>query len=174
MRRLACHLAVGLLSLGALTAQANAQLQCLSQSQRDVFDVQALRSELMVLATGCGDDQRYNAFIERYKPQLLENEHEISEWFKHRYGRRGRQAHDTFVTELANAQASRASRLGSEFCPRNGLIFHQVLALQTGRQLTPFAAGQALMPQSMDICPQEVAQASPRRAAADRRTTRHR
>lgn len=157
MRRFA-YLATGLLALGALTVQANAQMQCLSPSQRAMFDVQALRSELMVLATGCGADQSYNAFIKRYRPELMANEHEIDAYFRHRYGRRGQSEHDSFVTALANAQASGASRLGSEFCPRNGQIFHEVMALETSRELPPFAAGQSLFPDSMDVCPTEVAQ----------------
>ena len=159
MRRLASHLAVGLLALGAMTAHADAGMQCLSPAQRAAFDVQALRSQLMVLATGCGtDDHRYNAFIERYRPALLANEHAISAWFKHRYGRHGQQEHDQFVTELANAQSSRATQLGSEFCPRDGLIFEEVMALQSASQLSPFAAGQALLPASMDVCPEQMAE----------------
>lgn len=159
MRRIACRLTIALAALGGLTAQADAQLQCLSPAQRAAFDVQALRSELMVLATGCGDDQPYNAFIERYKPQLLANERAMDEYFRHRYGRRGQTEHDRFVTDLANAQASRASRLGSEFCPRNGQIFSEALALSSSSELAPFAAGQALFPTSMEVCPVEVAQA---------------
>lgn len=153
------YLATGLLALGALTVQANAQMQCLSPSQRAMFDVQALRSELMVLATGCnGDDHAYNAFIERYKPALMANEHEIDAYFRHRYGRRGQSEHDSFVTNLANDQAARASQLGSEFCPRNGEIFHEVMALDHSGQLPSFAAGQALFPDSMGVCSTEVAE----------------
>lgn len=154
---------VGLLMLGALVSQADAQLQCLSPGERVTFDLQALRSELMVLATGCGDVRPYNAFIERYRPELMENEQAISSYFRHKYGRRGRQEHDSFVTALANAQADQASRLGSEFCPRNGQIFQEAMALHSGGELRPFAAGQALFPRSMDICPVEVAQDPPRR-----------
>lgn len=174
MRRFA-FLATGLLALGTLTVQAEAQMQCLSPTQRAMFDVQALRSELMVLATGCGDDQPYNAFIERFKPALMANEHAIDAYFRQRYGRRGQSEHDTFVTSLANAQASRASRLGSEFCPRNGQIFHEVMALDTSSQLSPFAAGQAVFPASLDVCQVEVAQESERRRPVPRhRPVRHR
>lgn len=175
MRQFLC-LAAGLMSLcAALTpTPAAAQLQCLSPAERAAFDVQALRSELMVLATGCGDDQSYNAFIIRYKPALQANEREIVAWFRHRFGRRGQHEHDRFVTELANAQASSASRLGSEFCPRNGQIFHEAMALTSSGELPPFAAGQNLFPRSLDVCPVEVAQARMpvahrRRAAARRR-----
>lgn len=158
MRRSACIFATGLLALGGLAVHAQAQMQCLSPAQRAMFHVQALRSELMVLATGCGDDHSYNAFIQRYKPALLANEHDIDAYFRHRYGRRGQTEHDTFVTALANAEASHASRLGSEFCPRNGQIFQEVMALESTSQLPPFAAGQALFPESMDVCPTEVAE----------------
>lgn len=157
-------LAAGLLALATLTVRAEAQMQCLSPTQRSMFAVQALRSELMVLATGChGDDHSYNAFIERYRPELLANERAIDAYFRQRYGRRGQSEHDSFVTSLANAQASRAVKLGSEFCPRDGQIFQEVMALESSTQLPPFAAGQALFPASMDVCPVEVAQAPMRR-----------
>jgi hypothetical protein len=176
MRRFVRHLTVGLLALGTLamlTAQADAQLRCLSPAERAAFDLQALRSELMVLATGCGDDQPYNAFIERYKPELMMNEHAISSYFREKFGRRGQQEHDHFVTDLANAQASIAGRLGSEFCPRNGQIFHEAMALRSVDELRPFAAGQALLPPSLDICPVEVAQA-PERKPTQHARPRHR
>ena len=166
MRRFFCHLTVALVSVSVLASQqASAQLQCMSPGERAAFDVQALRSEAMVLATGCSDDQSYNAFINRYKPELQANEREIDAWFKKKYGRRAQQEHDHFVTDLANAQAESGSRLGTEFCPRNGQIFHQALALPSSGDLSPFAAGQALFPQSIDLCPVEVAQAPARKRA---------
>ena len=64
MRRLFLSLAAA----GTLICQqAAAQLQCMSPADRAAFDVQALRSEMMVLATGCSDDAQYNAFITRYQ-----------------------------------------------------------------------------------------------------------
>lgn len=171
MRRFVRHLTAGLLALATLTAQADAQLQCLSPAERTAFDVQALRSELMVLAVGCGDDRPYNAFIERYKPELMVNEHAIDSYFQEKFGRRGQQEHDRFVTDLANAQASSGSRLGSEFCPRNGQIFHEAMALRSPDELRPFAAGQALFPQSLDVCPVEVARAPARKIIRHARPT---
>ena len=174
MRRFVRPLAVGLLALGSLatlTAQADAQLLCLPPAERTAFDVLALRSELMVLAVGCGDSHPYNAFIARYKPELLENEHAISSYFQAKFGRRGQQEHDRFVTDLANAQASSGSRLGSEFCPRNGQIFQEAMALRSPDELRPFAAGQALFPDSLDVCPTAVAPAPARKPARPARPT---
>ena len=78
-------------------------MHCMAPADRAAFDVQALRSEMMVLATGCSDDAQYNAFITRYQPQLQGNERDIDAWFKRKFGKRAQTEHDRFVTDLANA-----------------------------------------------------------------------
>src|SRR6185312_8480554 len=58
---------LGAAVLGTLALQpAMAQRQCTSPTDQSAFEVQALRSELMVLATGCREGDRYNAFMRRY------------------------------------------------------------------------------------------------------------
>lgn len=149
MRRVVSALA----AISLLSAQpVLAQQQCPSTTDQSAFEVQALRSELMVLATGCHDDDQYNAFIRRYQPDLMANEHAIDAYFKARYGRLGQTEHDRFVTELANALSHQGSDLGGDFCPRNGVMFHEVLALQSPTQLASYAAGKALVPTSVAIC----------------------
>ena len=70
-------------SLALLTVQqAQAQLHCLHPQERSVVEVAALRSQLMVLATGCSQDERYNAFIRKYQPDLLGNEKAVGDMFK--------------------------------------------------------------------------------------------
>jgi hypothetical protein len=129
-----------------------AQPQCSSMADQSAFEVQALRSELMVLATGCHDDASYNAFIRRYQSSLQGNERAIDAYFKHRYGRMGQTEHDRFVTDLANAISRQGSDLGGDFCPRNGLIFNEVLALESASELPDFAAGKDLIPASVSVC----------------------
>lgn len=164
---------LGLAAAGTLVCQlAAAQTQCLPPAERAALDVQALRSETMVLATACSDDSAYNAFIERYKPALMANEREIDAWFKRKYGRRAQYEHDRFVTELANAQSDAGTHLGSDFCPHDSAIFHEVMALQDPAELAPFAAGQNLVPASLNMCTEETAQApkkAVRHPAAKRR-----
>lgn len=160
------RLILSLVAAGTLIGQqAAAQTQCLAPHDRAAIDVLALRSELMVLATGCADDTKYNAFIERYKPALQANEREIDAWFKRKYGRRAQSEHDSFVTDLANAQSSAGSRLGSDFCPHNGAIFQEAMALQSADQLSPFAAGKNLVPGSLDLCVLEETAQAPKAAA---------
>ncbi len=145
-------------ALATFTAQqAQAQsMSCLTPTERGMFELQALRSEVMVLATGCSYDTAYNAFIERYRPELMANERDVSAWFKRHYGAHGQAAHDEFVTDLANAHSDEGTRLGSEFCPHNGMIFGEVMALQGGSELPAFAAGQDLMPASLSVCREEA------------------
>jgi hypothetical protein len=140
-------------ALTLLSAQpVLAQRQCSSVSDQSAFEVQALRSQLMVLATGCHDDEKYNAFMRRYQADLQANERSINAYFQHRYGKAAQVEHDRFVTDLANAISRQGSDLGGDFCPRNGLIFNEVLALESAAQLTEFAAGKNLVPGSVEIC----------------------
>jgi hypothetical protein len=140
-------------ALSLLSAQpVLAQPQCNSMTDQSAFEVQALRSELMVLATGCHEDSRYNAFIRRYQSDLQANERAIDAYFKHRFGSSGQTEHDRFVTELANAMSRQGSDLGGDFCPRNGMIFNEVLALPSANDLPNYAAGKDLVPASVTIC----------------------
>ena len=149
MRRLVSAVA----ALSILSAQpVLAARQCTSLSDQSAFEVQALRSELMVLATGCHTDEQYNAFVRRFQTDLQGNEKAINAYFQHRYGRAAQTEHDRFVTDLANAISREGSDLGGDFCPRNGLIFHEVLALQNASELADFAAGKDLVPASVGIC----------------------
>jgi hypothetical protein len=170
MRRLAYSLAtIGLLA--AQQANAQADLHCLNPAQRDAVAVAALRSELMVLATGCHDDTAYNAFIRKYQSALMGNEADIGELMKHSFGRRAQAEHDQFTTEMANAESDRGLRLGGDFCDHDGMIFHEVMALNSASDLPAYAAGKDLIPSTLETCPTEVAQ-SPVRAVV-RKPVKH-
>jgi hypothetical protein len=149
MRRFTFALAI----LAASAVQpALAQRQCSNLADQTTFEVQALRSAIMVLATGCHEDDRYNAFIRRFQPDLMANEHSVNAYFKRRYGGRAQTEHDRFVTDLANAVSRGGSQYGGDFCPRNGLIFGEVMALRNGSELGEFAASKDLIPPTMTIC----------------------
>jgi hypothetical protein len=160
-------------ALTLLSAQpVLAERQCASLADQSAFEVQALRSELMVLAMGCNDDARYNAFIKRYQPDLQANERLVSSYFQHRYGRAGQTEHDRFVTELANAMSRQGSDLGGDFCPRNGMIFNEVLSLRSSAELQDYVAGKNLVPASIDICTPEPTKATPARKAKGKLITK--
>ena len=166
-----------LVSLAAVAAlavpQAWAQLQCLGPAERSVVEVAALRSQLMVLATGCHQDDSYNAFIRKYQADLMSNEKAVGELFRRKYGSRGQQEHDRFTTELANAESNAGMRLGSDFCAHNGILFSEVMALRSPSELMAYAAGKDLVPPSMEVCTEVAMAPAPTRnfAAAQ---TKHR
>ena len=161
MRRLAYSLAViGLLA--AQQAQAQSDLRCLSAAERGAVQVAALRSELMVLATGCHSDDDYNAFVRKDQPTLVGNEAEIGDLMKRKYGKRAQVEHDRFTTEMANAESDRGLRLGGDFCAHDGLLF-EVMALTSPAELAAYAAGKDLVPSTLETCPTEVAQAPARK-----------
>lgn len=127
-------------------------------AEQPVFEVAALKSEMMVLATSCHDDAQYNAFIRRYQPSLMANERALDSYFKRVYGRRGQNEHDSFVTSLANAQADEGLKQGTDFCPRNAVLFEEAMALDHENDLPQFAAGKDVLPASVGACeaPQPV------------------
>jgi hypothetical protein len=165
MRCLLSGLAVAALLTGQ---QAHAQLQCLGPQDRSTIEVAALRSQLMVLATGCRQDSSYNAFIRKYQSDLQSNDRAVGEMFKRKYGRRGQQEHDRFTTELANGGSSAGMRLGTDFCERNGLIFAEVMSLRSPNELAAYAAGKDLVPPTMEMCT-EVAEKPAARKQVTRR-----
>jgi hypothetical protein len=169
MRRLFLRL----FAMSAVAIQpAMAQQQCSSPADQSAFEVQALRSELMVLAMGCHDDDRYNAFMRRYQPNLMANEKAIDAYFRRVYGRSAQYEHDRFVTDLANAISRQGSELGGDFCPRNGLVFNEVMALHSPAELGEFAAGKDLVPATLGICAGSSATAAPTRKAVVKTTKR--
>ncbi len=167
MRRTCFSLVVA----GILAAPYAQAQQCASTADATAFDVEALKSSLMVLATGCPDaDTAYNAFVNKYKPELGANEHAFAAYFKRAYGRSAQREQDAYVTNLANAQSQNGVHQGSDFCPRTTALFSEVMALRSGNDLPEYAAGKDLIPEQLGAC--AAAPASP--AARVRTASAHR
>lgn len=150
MQRLVCGLFA--MCLGAVP-MAQAEEHCSTPADQSAFELEALKSELMVLATGCHDDAQYNAFMTRYKSELLANEREFDAYFKRVYGpRKAQREHDAYITSLANAQSDIGLKQGTDFCPRNGVVFEEVMALPSESDLPPYAAGKDLIPATLGAC----------------------
>ncbi len=164
MRRL-FYAAIAAGSLAGPLAQA--EPQCSSPTDQKAFDLAALKSEMMVLATGCqGSDGAYNAFVNRFKPELGENERAFSEYFKRTFGRSGQREQDAYVTNLANAQSEYGLHQGTDFCPHTSAIFHEVMALRNGNDLPEYAAGKDLIPTQLGACAAAPAPAAKVRAVS--------
>lgn len=149
LRRFAAMVAAGVLCVNQAYAAP-----CASPAEQSVFDVAALKSKLMVMATGCtGDDAPYNAVINRFRSDLVTNDAELNAYFKKAYGAsRWQREHDSYITSLANAQADAGLKLGSDMCPRDAALFTEVMALRGSADLAQYAAGKDLIPASLGSC----------------------
>lgn len=129
---------------------------CARPAEVTAFNVAALKSNLMVAALHCNTDEKYRAFIERYRPALVQDEKAADGYFSRNDKRHWQQERDDYITRLANAQSQRANVLGDQFCQRTVGEFDEVLALSGPDQLPQFAGGKTqAIPQAMSFteCP---------------------
>lgn len=144
---------MGFVAASAMLAQQGLALAaCPTPADQSAFEIEALKSEMMVLATGCQDDAQYNAFIRHFQPDLQRTEHLIDTYFHRTYGAHGQQQHDAYVTSLANAESDRGLAMGSDFCPRNAALFGEAMALPSTSDLAAYAAGKNIVPASLGTC----------------------
>ncbi len=132
----------GLLMAGLMVGQhAIAAEPCARPADRAAFDMEGLKSELMVTALSCNVQERYNAFITRYRADLGVQERQLTTYFSREYGRSGQKAHDDYVTNLANVQSGDGLKAGTAFCARNVAMFDEVQALKGGAEIPQYVAG---------------------------------
>ena len=157
MRLLSSVVAAALLAAPLAASPAVAASECAGPSDRHAFDVEGLKSELMVMALSCGAQSQYNAFISRYKSDLSSQESALSGYFKHTYGKSAQKAHDDYITQLANVQSDKGLKLGTQFCVRNVDMFDKVQALHDGTELPDYAHGRDIVqPVSFTTCAGKV------------------
>lgn len=141
-----------LLSLVMTSTAAMADSRCSDPAEQSHFEVTALKTELMVVALICEERDNYNAFIQRYRPSLIEADRGFTAYFNRALGRAGVRQLDAYVTALANSRQQGAQVLGSDFCPRNRVLFEEVAALGSAADLAAYAAGKDLVPTSLGAC----------------------
>lgn len=162
----------GMMAAGLLTSQV-ATAACVSPTDREALDVAGLKTQLMVQTLTCHNDDQYNQFVNKFKPELNSDERVAKNYFSHRYGRSGQVQQDRYLTQLANGKADASQKDGSRFCDHNQDIFNEVLALRTGAELKEYAAGRISGSQEFATgC--EATEASPSRTARTRHPSRRR
>ncbi len=149
--------------------QALAVPRCEMSPTREAFDVQGLKSELMVTALSCGAQDRYNAFVEKFRPGLNAEESELKAYFANAYGRGAQTRRDDYITQLANVESERGLRAGTQFCDQRVGMFDEVAALDSVRDLGGYAeAKDIVQPAAYDSC----AAPTPARASGTLRRAR--
>ncbi len=127
------------------TSHAAAANPCTQPDDRVAFDIEGLKSELMVTALVCKDQDRYNSFMSRYKPDLASQERTLNSYFKRVSGRAYQKAYDDYISNLANVQEQDGLKAGTAFCDNLPDLFDEVMALHDSAELDEFANSQALV-----------------------------
>jgi hypothetical protein len=136
--------------------EAPAAPWCARPAEKAAFDVAELKSNMMVTAKLCNADDKYNAFIMRYRPTLVQNEKVMDGYFSRNAKLHWQQQRDDYITKLANAQSQRANVLGDQFCQRTIGEFDEAMALPGPDGLASFAGSKTqAIPQVMKFseCP---------------------
>ena len=145
------------------TAPTMSAAACVRPPEKDAFDVANLKSQLTVIAISCQQEDRYNSFVGKYRPALLNNEAALKNFFGRAYGKRAQSTQDDFITQLANAQSQQGIRSGTSFCPLFIGMFDEVMALPSPDALPTYAKSKPIQ-QAMGVTecgPQEAAPAKP-------------
>ena len=166
----------GILTIGLMTNHLAAAQSCARPVDKTAFDVAGLKSQLMVTAITCEATERYNAFINRFRSNLLAQEKVVNAYFARNFGRRATVEHDDYVTSLANSQSENGLKLGTAFCTRNVGMFDEVMALRDGTALPDYATSKSPnQPITLVACaaPARAARAVIRQASAAGTTRTH-
>lgn len=142
---------------------------CTRPAEHTALDVTALKTQLMVTALTCKVDEKYNSFVVKYRPDLVQTDKSLNSYFTRAYGRAAAKQRDDYVTQLANIQSQTGLKQGSLFCDRNMAIFDEVMALRTSAELTDFAAGKAVAAQPITVTECAAGPERPARTAPARR-----
>lgn len=134
-------------------ASALAAPACEFPADRTAFDIEGLKSELMVTALACKQQDRYNEFMTRYKPAVAAEEHDLNAYFKRSYGRSAEKAYDDYISNLANIQEQDGLKAGTAFCDNLATMFNEVMALHDSSELHDFANSKTIaQPVTFEMC----------------------
>ena len=128
----------------------------------------------MVTALSCNEQDRYNAFVAKFHPDLIAEESALNTYFARAFGRGAQKAHDDYITQLANVQAEKGLQAGTAFCQQRMSMFDEVNALDSRSDLDGYAHGKDIVqPADFQTCSAPSSGRSARIHRISARPTRH-
>ncbi|HLF58090.1 MAG TPA: hypothetical protein VI732_00505 [Alphaproteobacteria bacterium] len=104
---------------------------CASPAEKAALDARVLQSELMVAALTCGENARYNAFVQKFEPELVGFGKALRSYFARAYGKAGENELNQFVTRLANGATIRRTQFTMpQYCASAVNLFNSVLSVE--------------------------------------------
>lgn len=168
----------GLIAAGIFSTQTWASTAtCSNSPSHEAFNIEGLKSELMVTALSCQAQNQYNAFIGQFRPIVSNQETKLKNYFRSNYGKRStkayQKAYDDYITQLANVQSSQGLKAGTVFCLQRMSMFDEIKPLKTASELSQYAeAKDIVQPASYEVCQAPSTQRGSRAAKKHRITHR--
>ncbi|MEO5375834.1 MAG: hypothetical protein H7840_16500 [Alphaproteobacteria bacterium] len=125
----------------SIGTNARAAPLCAQPAEQPALNARVVQTQLMVAALTCEQRDRYNAFVQKFSPQLAESGQTMKAVFKRQYGRSAENQMNQFVTRLAN-DASARSRTTPGFCGDTLVLFDALDKIEPVR-LTEVATAQS-------------------------------
>jgi hypothetical protein len=100
----------------------------ITSKERASLELRLMQTELMVAALGCSAADRYNAFVTRYQPQLVDGGKTLQNLFKRIHGGQAFNRVNHFVTRVANEASLRMVQNANQFCDDTDAMFQALLA----------------------------------------------
>lgn len=141
-RRLRDHFLRAAVVAAALCAAPAAEAACARPAELGGLQARVLQTELMVAALSCGEADRYNAFVKRFRDELVDESKHMQRFFARMYGGGAKRELNSFVTALANNSSQRSLNEAATFCPQAAALLDEALRLDP-KQLRRFAAQQS-------------------------------
>lgn len=107
---------------------------CAQPAEQLGFEVRAVQSTLQVAALQCvasgfpAFEAQYRAFVERFQGEFAASSRGLQAYFRRTAGGNHTRALDSYITNLAQAQAAEGSSHGSLYCPNMAALFRQAMA----------------------------------------------
>lgn len=115
------------ITTGLFTADSGRADSCAGSVEQIALNSRALQTELMVAALSCGNRIRYNAFVIKYRGDLVKHGRSLQSFFQRKHGAAGRKNLNTFITRLANEASQRSSITHAAFCANSSSLFNRLL-----------------------------------------------
>jgi hypothetical protein len=124
---------------------------CVSQHEREAFEVYALRTEAIVGAQSCRLTPRFNSFATKFRTELTAEGRALRTYYHKAHGKSGDAALDEFVTQLANMSFINGSA-NADYCAATTALFDDVMATRVGQLAAYSAQHSAPALPRMDSC----------------------
>jgi hypothetical protein len=151
------RLAAAVVGLCLLVPTASQAAFCAASNEQAPLQVRILQTELMVAALTCNQRTDYNAFINRFQPQLSAQGKLLQAFFQRKHGSGSAKALNGFVTRIANESSRRGMLKRGLFCHQTAKIHAASKSVEPAGLLAFAQSQQFTSMHGIIPCPTKVA-----------------